>query len=63
MPDERFIMGNIYKQEMKDIWTKVNYEKVRSSIDVTQCRIGCRMDKCNQYLHEIKNPSKHVNFI
>jgi radical SAM protein with 4Fe4S-binding SPASM domain len=63
MPDERFIMGNIYKQEMKDIWSKINYERVQSSIDINQCRIGCRMDKCNQYLHEIVHPSKHVNFV
>ena len=63
MPDERFIMGNIYKQEMKDIWSKVNYERVQSSIDINQCRIGCRMDKCNRYLHEIVHPSKHVNFV
>jgi len=63
MPDERFIMDNIYQQEMKDIWSKKNYERVQNNIDVTQCRIGCRMDKCNQYLGEITHSSKHVNFI
>jgi radical SAM protein with 4Fe4S-binding SPASM domain len=63
MPDERFVLGNIYKSKMEGIWAKENYERVQKLIDVSKCRVGCRMNKCNEYLHELINPNQHVNFI
>jgi len=63
IPDPRFILGNIYRDRMIDIWAKMNYRQVRAAIDVTKCRTNCRMNACNEYLHEVLNPGPHVNFI
>jgi radical SAM protein with 4Fe4S-binding SPASM domain len=63
IPDSRFLMGNIYKDKLIDIWDRNRYKKLQEEIDVTKCRVGCRMNKCNEYLSELVNPNSHVNFI
>lgn len=57
--DERFLYGNIYERSFKEIWEN----RVFPDVDVSKCRIGCRMDACNRYLHELTHPDGHVNFI
>lgn len=52
-------LGNIYKESFRDIWNRRPRE-----FDIRECkREVCRMDKQNLYLWELKNPSRHVNFI
>jgi len=62
-----FNYGNIYEQSFKDIWNgeirQKNIKWVENTMDVSKCRINCRMDDCNKYLWELKNPNPHVNFI
>lgn len=65
--DERFHYGNIYKNTFQEIWEgekrKKSLEWVEKSLDVSQCRVNCRMDEVNRYLWELKEPPIHVNFI
>jgi GTP 3',8-cyclase len=65
--DDRFKYGNIYEETFKDIWeSKVRQDSlswVEEKLDVSRCRVNCRMDEINRYLGELKNPSNHVNFI
>lgn len=57
--NEKYNLGNIYKESFKDIW-----ERRPREFDIKECkREVCRMDKQNLYLWQLKNPSKHVNFI
>lgn len=67
LSDERFLYGNIYKQSFREIWEgKKRLHSLRwveKDLDVSQCRINCRMDEINRYLWELKNPPEHVNFI
>ncbi len=67
MGQKDFVYGNIYKQKFSEIWEseqannlrkKFNYEFIRA-----HCRKACRLDEINKYLHELKNPGSHVNFI
>ena len=64
--DERFLLGNIYKQSFQEIWEgdkrRKNW-KLMKNFDASNCRNGCRMDACNRYLYLIKNPPPHANFI
>ena len=62
MPDQKFVMGNIYRNNLKDVWDKNNVRPLLD-YDVKKCRTNCRMDKCNEYLCELMNPNRHVNFI
>lgn len=67
LKDERFLYGNIYENTFKEIWegekrTRLN-QWVESKLDVTTCRVNCRMDEVNRYLWNIKTPPAHVNFI
>ena len=57
--DERFLYGNIYERSFKDIWEN----RCFPDVDVSKCRIGCRGDQMNRYLHELTHPDGHRNFI
>ncbi len=65
--DDRFICGNIYKNSFREIWKSDKRKKVtklaQDKLNITNCRINCRMDAINRYLWELKHPPEHVNFI
>ncbi|MFC1783274.1 radical SAM protein, partial [Planctomycetota bacterium] len=67
MNDERFRYGNIYENTFEEIWQsekrRQSREWVERKLDVSQCRINCRMDEINRYLEGIKVLPSHVNFI
>jgi len=62
-----FLYGNIYESSFKEIWhgekRKESLRRVEQDLDVNKCRVNCRMDKVNRYLHGFKTPPPHVNFI
>ncbi|MEK6875348.1 MAG: radical SAM protein [Nanoarchaeota archaeon] len=58
--------GNIYKESFKSIWNSEKRKQVLSKLHdegITNCRNGCRLDVINHYLHRLKNPESHDNFI
>ena len=67
MGQEDFIYGNIYEQTFPDIWESERAKKIRAAFDCkfvhAHCRKNCRLDEINKYLHVLKNPGAHVNFI
>ncbi|OEU66068.1 MAG: radical SAM protein [Desulfovibrio sp. S3730MH75] len=67
LQDDRFIYGNIYKDDFESIWggekRKASMAWCRDNLDPHNCRVNCRMDKINSYLWELINPHDHVNFI
>ncbi len=64
--DERFLLGNIYRSSLKEIWEgekrRQNWLLLKNFF-AGNCRKNCRMDVCNLFLEKIKNPPPHVNFI
>lgn len=57
--DERFLLGNIYKEDFAAMWRGALSEfKCEDG-----CRVNCRMEAVNEYLCKLKSPPKHVNFI
>lgn len=67
MGNENFIYGNIQEKNFVEVWESERAEKIRLRFDErfihTNCRKNCRLDEINKYLHELKNPGRHVNFI
>lgn len=65
--DERFNLGNINEKSFEEIWLgdkrRKNLEFVENELDISECRLNCRMDKANEYLWQLKNPAPHHNFI
>jgi GTP 3',8-cyclase len=65
--DDRFKYGNIYESSFKNIWEsgarRDSLSWVGEKLDVSRCRVNCRMDEINRYLWELKHPTDHINFI
>tara|TARA_R110002072_G_scaffold100107_5_gene220408 strand:- start:31656 stop:32759 length:1104 start_codon:yes stop_codon:yes gene_type:complete len=66
--DPRFEYGNILDNTFQEIWQsekrKENFHYVLDELDISECRINCRMDEANRYLYKLKNNSiPHINFI
>jgi cyclic pyranopterin phosphate synthase len=63
--DERFCIGNLNENTFQEIWEgekrRENWEEMQG-FDIKQCRLNCRMNGPNKYLHQIKHQS-HINFI
>ncbi len=65
--DERFRYGNIEMNSFAEIWRGAkrmdSLRWTEEHLDVSSCRVGCRMDEVNRYLWELKHPHPHVSFI
>ena len=65
--DDKFCYGNIYENSFSEIWEgnkrKISYEFIQNKLDISNCRLNCRMDNINEYLYRLKNPNEHDNFI
>ncbi len=64
--DKRFLLGNIYRRSFQEIWEGEKRKRnwlMMKEFDAKSCRKNCRMDECNRFLHQLKNPPPHVNFI
>ena len=66
--EEKYLLGDITKNSFKDIVSSDHYRSVlkraTEEVDVhSQCGLGCRQNEINEYLWNLKNPPKHLNFI
>ncbi|MBS3074998.1 radical SAM protein [Candidatus Pacearchaeota archaeon] len=61
-----FIYGNLYEKNFQEIWESERRKMIIKKLKekgVSECRKGCRLDSINRYLHRLKNPLGHDNFI
>jgi len=64
--NEEFTYGNLCKQSFSEIWKGEKRKEILKKLEkkgISECRIGCRLDADNRYLHRLKNPEPHDNFI
>jgi len=66
--DDRFKLGNINEDTFSSIWTSdrkmQNATFVANELDISECRVNCRMDQVNRYLDVVVNETApHFNFI
>ena len=66
--DERFIVGNIYQNDMKQIvFGERRKESIKYGCNILEvgyeCRLNCRMARINEFLEFISTKPQHVNFI
>lgn len=61
-----YTYGNIVECSFQDVWEGVIRRNVIEKLHeegIKNCREVCRLDPANRYLHILKNPHPHVNFI
>ena len=65
--DDRFCIGNIYNNTFQEIWEgekrRQNWEMMRKTFDIKECRLNCRMNQSNIYLEQLKKGIPHQNFV
>ena len=58
--------GNIYESSFEEIWQGEKRKQIMhrlKDMKLSECIPECRLDDMNRYLHELKHPGEHVNFI
>lgn len=67
LTSKKFCLGNIYKDNFRDIWESKKHNQLNrwaaQKLNTDKCRVNCRMDEINRYLWDLTHPSAHVNFI
>lgn len=61
-----FCMGNINTESFSGVWLGDKRRKHiddMAKLDISQCRLNCRMNQVNKYLDRIKQGNPHANFI
>jgi GTP 3',8-cyclase len=64
--DEEFTYGNLKENSFSEIWEGEKRKEILRKLKergCEECRKGCRLDVINRYLHRLKNPELHDNFI
>ena len=64
--NEEFTYGNLNEQSFSEIWEGDKRKEILKKLKergCEECRKGCRLDVINRYLHRLKNPEMHDNFI
>ncbi len=64
--DDLFCYGSLKENSFKEIWQGPKRQAVLeyvANMKLDACRELCRLDEINSYLHDLKNPKGHVNFI
>ena len=66
--DDRFKLGNIKESSFDEIWKsetrRKNSDFVLDELDISECRVNCRMDQVNRYLDSVHGQTiPHINFI
>ncbi len=57
-----FVIGNIYDNDIDDIWVSERRQEVVRSIDLKKkCPAGCFLHEANILLHELDNPKPHLH--
>ena len=63
---EGMCFGNIYESKFEALWLGDQRKQVMQrlkELKLAECTPECRLDDMNRYLHELKHPNAHVNFI
>jgi radical SAM protein with 4Fe4S-binding SPASM domain len=60
---ESMVIGNIYQQNIEEIWLSEKRQQVISSIDlVNKCPAGCFLDEANMLLEELSTPDDSLHW-
>ncbi len=64
--NNEFNYGNINEKSFSEIWYSERKKEILKKLKekgIEDCRRGCRLDVINRYLHRLKSPWEHDNFI
>lgn len=60
---KQFVIGDLYKEKLLDIWMSARRKEVAKSVDVRNCLHLCKHHESNKLLTELRRPVKDENFI
>lgn len=60
---EKYCIGDLNKNTLKEIWASEKRKKIFKNIDFKDCPLLCRCDSFNTILFDMKKHVQHVNFL
>lgn len=64
--NQEYMYGNCIHDQFTEVWESSQRKQVLKQMKeegISGCREVCRLDPANRYLHKLKYPHPHVNFI
>lgn len=64
--NDEFNMGNINSSSFSEIWLgdkRQRHLEAMKTLDISQCRLNCRMNQVNKYLDKVIKGNSHAAFI
>lgn len=60
---EKYCIGDLKKNTLKEIWLSAKRKKIYNNIDFKDCPLLCRCDSFNTILSDMQRTVEHVNFL
>jgi MoaA/NifB/PqqE/SkfB family radical SAM enzyme len=60
---EKYKLGSLREQSLRDIWMSDHRKRVVRNIDFRDCIALCKLDCVNRQLADMENKPQHINFI
>lgn len=61
--NEKYLLGDLKKNSLREIWQSAKMREVFGKIDFTDCPYFCRNDEINRSLELVNRPVNHVKFL
>jgi radical SAM protein with 4Fe4S-binding SPASM domain len=61
--EEKAFIGDLNEQSFEEIWYSQKRQNIARNINIEECMPLCKHHEINKFLHSIKQPMQHENFL
>jgi MoaA/NifB/PqqE/SkfB family radical SAM enzyme len=61
--EEKALIGDLNEQSFEEVWYSQKRQNIARNINIEECMPLCKHHEINKFLHAIKQPMQHQNFL